>query len=88
MSRDELSVEEVSLISDEFFMEVRRNPDKDPYKIYSQVISEWGVMCHHPESCRRFGNDSDTWFFCGCCEAQVLGSFRTRLQTIIVSEWI
>jgi hypothetical protein len=86
LSREQLSPEELALISSDFFAEVRRNPGSDPYAIYSQVISDWGVMCHHPESCRVNVSEARRWFYCKSCGCEAFGVPRWPGRTIILSE--
>lgn len=76
----ELDPEEHAQLSEHFFGEIRRHPGVDPYDIYSQVMADWGIMCHHPQTRRLYeGKEKlayhDTkyrWFMCTCCKAHVI----------------
>jgi hypothetical protein len=79
LQQGELDPEEHEQLSAAFFSAVRNNPGVDPYKVYVGIMSEWGIMCHHPQSKRmyegtersEFHTDRYKWFFCECCESHV-----------------
>lgn len=65
LSYDELSQEELEVVSEEFFSEMRRER-REPYSLLALVLSRFGVMCPHARACRRW-DDS-----CSSCGAFVL----------------
>lgn len=76
----ELEEEDRSRISSEFFALIKRSPELDHYTVFSELLSEWGVMCPHPQDQRLYSgrekmlmhSDKHRWFFCSCCRTNVM----------------
>lgn len=85
LTMDELEPEEHSQLSADFFQTVRKNPGRDPYEVYVEVMADWGVMCHHPQSRRLYEgnlkfdypNSSYRWYLCTCCGSHVPNNMKT-----------
>lgn len=84
---DELTDAELSLISRDFFSRsflVQRQ--SDPYSVYSDVLSSWGVMCPHPTEKRTVVQmKKDVYIgrfsICGCCGSRVMDVGRAFWPT-------
>lgn len=84
---DELTDSELSLISRDFFsraLYARRQAD--PYSVYSDVLSSWGVMCPHPADRRetvQIKKDTSVgrFFICKCCGSRIMDSGRAFWPT-------
>jgi len=52
---------------------------RDPYAVYAEELSNWGIMCPHPQHKRLYAGlvrseapvGSHRWYLCECCQAQV-----------------
>ncbi len=54
-----------------------RSSDGDPYVVYANVLSSWGIMCPHPQTRRLYGGyrrhrvaqpvSRYFWYECECC---------------------
>lgn len=52
-----------------YFRAIGENPSSDPYKLFSEILFNWGVMCPHPKAKRE---QRVFYYFCGACESCVM----------------
>lgn len=76
---DSLDEEEKKTISNAVFTNMYLNRDADKYAVYAETLSDWGVMCPHPQHMRvypdgsssHFHDFSQRWFSCRVCNCTV-----------------
>ena len=65
LSMSSLDPVEKLLVSKDFFSRLfLQRRINQPYEVYAEVLSSWGIMCPHPQ----LGKDH----VCGCCGSRVL----------------
>jgi hypothetical protein len=72
----DLSDFEKNQFSTSFFQALFVDKQKrDPYVVYADELSNWGIMCPHPQHKRLYGGTvrsevpvgSHRWYLCECC---------------------
>lgn len=69
LSYSDLSMDDKLFLASRYLSTIRKDPSRDPYLVYADVLGHWGVMCPHPPSRRtelRSGSK------CGACGTYIL----------------
>lgn len=83
-----LDIWERKMLMDDVFKQVSmRKIHRDPYSVFIDVISSWGVACPHPQHRRlyreKFFSDynlDEPWFECTVCGCMVLNTEYSPVQ--------